>query len=68
MLTHCDSMFQAFSPFGIVASQHGAPPHADIALAFGPESETELLLSAKGAIHISLGQSPRKMAQKLGQG
>jgi len=47
---------------------HGASPHAGIDLAFGPKKKSSVLLSAEGEANTSLGQSPRKMEQKLDQG
>jgi hypothetical protein len=36
--------------------------------AFGPKRESSVFLSAKDEANTSLGQSPRKMEQKFGQG
>jgi hypothetical protein len=59
---------QAYSPVEISIPVHGASPHADIARAFGPKKTPWIFLSAEGEANTSLGQSPRKMGQKFGQG
>ena len=37
-------------------------------LAFGPKRESRVFLSAEGEAYTSLGQRPRKMEQRFGQG